>query len=240
MIIGYYVDKSGGDQGLLLSRGGTSWTPVQAPKVANESTGLQTDSQTVCLSSTCLAAGNYYDTSDNLQLSLLSGYGASWTVTEAPLPANALYNPGLSLAVCATASSCTAVGGFFDSPGGWYHGLVISGAGSAWTATEAPIPSNGDFNGSGGIGLVRSVTCPSALKCTAAGFYLGASGKTSDGLLLEGHGSSWKATEAPLPPQGTYGNLFSVTCPSVSSCVAVGSYTNPSGSGQGLILTKSG
>ena len=51
------------------------------------------------------------------------------------------------------------------------------------------------------------------------------------------------STSPPLPPNAGangYASLESVTCPSATSCVAVGSYMDSSGSWQGLIETMSG
>ena len=67
-------------------------------------------------------------------------------------------------------------------------------------------------------------------------------------LLLAGLGASWQATRAPVPanarPVGTQAQgalappeLGSVACPSVSACVAVGSYPARKAGMEGLIVT---
>ena len=59
---------------------------------------------------------------------------------------------------------------------------------------------------------------------------------------LWAHRAVWTATEAPLPADArsnTGETLSAVSCPSVSQCVAVGTYSPTSGGG-GLLLTGSG
>ena len=51
-------------------------------------------------------------------------------------------------------------------------------------------------------------------------------------LLVTGSGTSWTAAEAPLPANAAAdpgAGLGSVACPSASSCVAAGVYTDSSG-----------
>jgi hypothetical protein len=60
---------------------------------------------------------------------------------------------------------------------------------------------------------------------------------------LTGLSTSWTAAEAPRPANAAAdpaAGLTSVACPSASSCVAAGFYTDSSGNGQGLLVTGSG
>ena len=67
---------------------------------------------------------------------------SGWTAAEAPLPAGAAANPGVSVTsvTCPSASSCVAVGTYLDSAGN-LQGLVLTGSGTSWTAAEAPLPA---------------------------------------------------------------------------------------------------
>ena len=83
----------------------------------------------------------------------------------------------------------------------------------------------------------------SAVFCAAVGTYHD-SGSNGQGLLDVLSGGSWSATEAPLAV-GRQGRIrtpvfFSVSCPSVGSCVAVGGYKNSAGGTEGVIDTFSG
>jgi hypothetical protein len=161
-----------------------------------------------------------------------------WTAGEAPLPAGAASNPGVGLGsvACPSASSCVAVGSYFDSSGN-YQGLLLTGSGTSWTAAEAPLPAGAAADPGASLG---SVACPSASSCVAAGIYTDPSGNWHV-LLLTGSGTSWTATEAPLPAGAAGASLGSVACPSASSCVAAGSSTDSSGSNQEpLLVTGSG
>ena len=60
---------------------------------------------------------------------------------------------------------------------------------------------------------------------------------------MTGSGTSWTAAEAPLPANAAASGgafLGSVACPSASTCVAGGFYTDSSGNEQGLLITGSG
>jgi hypothetical protein len=88
--------------------------------------------------------------------------------------------------------------------------------------------------------FLDSVACPSASSCVAAGTYTDSSGD-GQGLLLTGSGTSWTATEAPLPAgAGAGAYLGLVACPSASSCIAAGTYTDSSGNRQGLLVSGTG
>jgi hypothetical protein len=186
-----------------------------------------------------VAVGSYQyaDGSVSYPLGLLiTGTGTSWTATEAPLPANANTTPGsayvtLSSVSCASADNCIAVGEYADSSG-HHDGLLLTFSGTSWTATEAPLPAGADADP---MVSLSSVACPSTAACVAVGQYSDSSGDPQ-GLLLSGSGTSWTATEAPLPAGSAGGNLTAVTCSSPAQCVAVGSYS----SGLGLLLSGSG
>jgi hypothetical protein len=129
-----------------------------------------------------------------------------------------------------------ATGNYTDSSGN-YQALLLTGSGSSWTATTAPLPADAAADPEATIG---SVTCPTASTCVAIGWYNDSSGN-NQALLVTGSGSSWTATAAPLPAgAGPNSWLASVTCPSASACVATGNYTDSSGNNQALLVTGSG
>jgi len=237
---GYYNDSSG-EQGLLLTGSGTSWTATKAPAPAGATADPSTMVNWVtCPSaSSCVAVGSYADSAGNVQGLLLTGSGTSWTATEAPLPSGDQTPAGLDSAACASPSSCVAVGSYDDSSGN-VQGLLLTGSGTSWTATEAPLPAGARDDPNTLSVYVRAVTCVSVSSCVAVGNYADDAGD-GYGLLLTGSGTSWTATEAPLPAGADpVADLDSVVCPSASSCVAVGAYSDTGGDGHGLVLTGSG
>jgi hypothetical protein len=255
--VGYYQDLSGNLQGLLLTGLGRSWAAAEAPLPAGAAASTQVSlgspvcppdvgsvcggaSAVACPSTTeCAAVGTYFDSSGNIQGLLLTGSGRSWAATKAPLPADASTSPQVTLQfmACPSTTECVATGTYTDSTGNT-QGLLLSGSGGSWTATEAPLPTNASTTNR--QVTLGSVACPSATSCVVAGTYADSSGNTQ-GLLLTGSAGTWTATEAPLPagaaanPQVT---LDFVACPSTTECVAAGNYLDSSGQ-QGFLLTGS-
>ena len=149
------------------------------------------------------------------------------------MPANAV-NDGseLSGVSCPTTSFCTVVG-YYDDTSSTADGLILTWAGDAWTAAEAPLPASA---AAGAAMQLSGVSCSSASACAAVGDY-GTSTSITRGVLLMYSGGSWTAGEAPLPPGAgdVYTELHGVSCPSATSCTAVG-YINSS-VGNGLLLS---
>lgn len=157
---------------------------------------------------------------------------AGWTDIVVPLPAGADRTfAQLDSATCPTTTACTAVGSYTGSAG--YQGLLLTGSGSAWTATQAPLPAGAAADP---FVTITSVSCFSASVCAAIGTYVDSAGDTQ-ALLLSGSGSAWTAAEAPLPAGLASGSvqLSGVACASVSTCVAVGAWSSSGKTGPVLI-----
>lgn len=229
---GYNGISSGPADELIVTGSKSAWTPTEAPLPLN---GISFDNSAspavACASTTsCVTAWSYDDTSGTQQGVLESGSGISWTPSEVPLPANAATSnpkvtPGSGVVgqpiACSAAGSCVMVGQYVDSSGNT-DGLLVTGSGTSWTPTEAPLPANATAGG--GIAL-NSVACASATKCVAAGQYQASSG--SQGLMLTGSGTSWTPAAAPAPTNAMANpevQLDSVACPSTTWCVTAGSY----------------
>jgi hypothetical protein len=138
---------------------------------------------------------------------------------------------------CPSAVRCVAVGRYgFSATGTGGQGLLLIRHGSSWKARPAPAPA-----GASSVDLLQ-IACASAATCVAAGTYTDSAG-TQQELLLTGHGTSWTAVEAPLPP-GAGGNplpsISSVACPTAATCVVAGSYEDSAFHEQGLLLTGLG
>jgi len=239
--VGGYTDSSGDQQALLLVSRGSSWTATKAPLPAGAATNPNAYLPDVACPSatTCVATGSYTDSSGDQQALLLVSRGSSWTATNAPLPAGATTSASASLSAvaCPSVADCAAAGMYINSSG-HQQALLVARRGSSWTASRAPLP------GGAAAGWLASVACPSTATCTAAGDYT-TSGDVNYGLLLAGHGSSWTAAKAPLPAGAAANAEVSLpsqdlACPSLSSCVAAGSYLGASGYTQGLLLASRG
>jgi hypothetical protein len=190
--------------------------------------------------STCVAGGEYTDTSGSRQALLTVKSGGAWKAAEAPLPDNAAGNPYAAVATvsCPSSTDCMAAGTYTDDSG-QVQGLLLRWADGSWTPTEAPLPADattqgapftGPNPGPPGQGVI-AVSCPAESECFAVGSYVVAG--YYRGWLLSWSGGSWSAAEAPLPSNGAStpdALLFTLSCPSTSECVAGGDYNSTTGS----------
>ncbi len=246
--VGSYEDSSGNSQGLLLSESSGAWgagveaTPPAGASSSNASVSVNSVS---CGSAgDCTAVGSYEDSSGNSQGLLLGESSGTWaTGVEATPPAGAGANPQLDLGSvsCTSAGNCTAVGNYIDSSGHRQGGLLSASSGTWATGVEAALPSDANrFHPNVGL---ASVSCGSAGNCSAVGTYTDSLGN-SQGLLLSESSGTWATgAEATLPAGASSSNAFvsvnSVSCGSAGNCSAVGTYTDSSGNGQGLLLSES-
>lgn len=132
---GYYVDTSGGNQGLLLNQVAGVWGPaIGASLPANASTTLQNASlsSVSCVSAgACMAVGAYSDSSANREGLLVSEASGTWGPgLEASLPANAAtIGPTVNLnsVSCVSAGNCSAVG-YYSVTNVNRHGVLLTTA----------------------------------------------------------------------------------------------------------------
>jgi hypothetical protein len=240
-LAGYYPDKSGHQQGILVTGHGAAWSSVKAPLPANAAADPDVVMESIACpsASSCTAAGYYTDSAGHEEGLLVAGSGKTWAVTEMPFPAHShpAANPDvLPYAVtCPSVSSCTAIGSYNSSSG--LQGLLVTGSGKTWTATKPPLPANADASAEV---FLNGVACPTATSCLVTGTYSASIGG-NQGMLLTGHGTSWTSREAPLPAHGLgVLSLGPATCVSVSACLVVGTYTDTTEHPRGLLLTGAG
>jgi high-affinity iron transporter len=121
---------------------------------------------------------------------------------------------------CPTAVRCVAVGYYRLRPFPVYatvappdYPLIESYAGGRWREVSGPlVPPNSELAG---------VSCPSTLDCVAVG-YTTSPRNTNQTILVERfNGETWKLEQLPSGARTT-SELSSVSCPSASSCWAVG------------------
>jgi hypothetical protein len=177
---GSYDSTSGAGQGLLLSWSGKTWTPIEAQLPADAAASPDAGFVSVaCPSATsCVAAGSYVDSSGNFEAVLLTGWEASWTPSETPLPANTATpaNVQLHTVACQSATSCLAVGQYLDSSGNTQALIVTGSQQASWQATQAPLPASASTPAE-----LWPAACAPTTWCFAAG-----SSQTGDALLETG------------------------------------------------------
>jgi hypothetical protein len=195
-----------GPHGLAAHWDGTTWTLDANPQPTLDQTVLTGVS---CAStSSCTAVGGPGHTQPTMAE---HWNGTTWTVQPTP-PAIGALDTQLEAVSCPLASSCVAVGGFSNNGS---QPLAERWDGSSWTVQSIPGPAGVTLHG---------VSCSASSACTAVGF--------SDPNLRDPrqrtataerwNGTTW--TSQPIPaPVGAQGTaLYSVSCPSASSCTAVG------------------
>jgi hypothetical protein len=94
------------------------------------------------------------------------------------LPGRTASNPGgyLNTLSCPSAGNCAGGGYFTQGEYGFYYAFVVSERNGEWGEAEAA-PGTTALN-LGGDAAVSSVSCPSAIRCVAAGSYTDDNGKT--------------------------------------------------------------
>jgi hypothetical protein len=241
--VGDYVDAAGHSQGLLLTRSGTRWTAAKAPFPKDAFSDPSVDPTSVACPSTssCVVAASYA-TLPGFQGLLLTGWGKTWHLARAPLPPDAdKDNPAVSIyeLACPSTTSCVAVASYMTSAQ-QSRGLILTGSGTSWTATEMPVPSDAARDPES---VLFHATCASAGTCVISGLYDDKS-HNRQGVLLTGSGTSWTLKAAPAPAGASTDAHSSfeeaLACPKVTVCTGAGSYSLPSFSTRGTILTGLG
>jgi hypothetical protein len=252
--VGSYEDTGGFNFGLIETWNGNSWTATQAPVPVGAGTdgdgnqNVDLESVSCPLSGSCVAVGSYKDASGTFWSLIETLSGGVWTPTAAGTSVGGQATEGsfLDWVTCVSTISCQAVGGYQDGSG-FEVGLIETLAGTTWSATSAPEPSNSGTDGdSHQNATLASVSCSSSSSCAAVGRYVDTTGAEVP-LIDNLSGGAWSVSPGSEPPnagndgdghQG--GRLVAVSCPAPTNCVAVGEYLDTSGNDFPLIEAWNG
>jgi hypothetical protein len=230
--VGGYV--SGGDEyGLGEVLSASVWSPTRLAPTAD----LGEDTAVSCSGSSCAATGDY-NTNNSVIQTVISG---SWNdELTTPLPAGSPGSSELRALDCESSSSCVGVGEY-EAASTETEGLIDYGSGTAYTAQQAPLPS--DQNTSNPVGDLYEISCGAAGACVAAGSYSDTSDNSQGLLETESDTSgtpSWTAASPATPGDGTFLALDGISCFGSYGCVAVGYYENSGDGVSGeIVLTPS-
>jgi hypothetical protein len=229
------------EPGLIAAESGSAWTAIAAPLPANAAADPQALLQSVSCAAagSCVAVGRYLDTSGATQGLVDQLSSGVWTPTEISLPAGSLVSgtsadAQLTDVVCASATSCTAVG-VYALASGSQQALVDNEVGGNWVPAAAPLPAAATGS------QFLSLACPAAGSCVAAGTF--EVGGIFLGFVDTLAGGTWTATALPVPA-GTSSlasianDYLSVVCSDASHCAIAG--TTFDGNYEGLLDTLSG
>ncbi len=246
--VGWYVDGSGNQQGLVETETNGSWTAqdlnLSSLPSVDSNPGAALNSVACTSVGNCVAVGGYDDSGGNQQGLIATETGGSWSVSEvntSPLPS--LYSDATVMVLsvsCPSAGDCSAVGNYFDASDA-EQGLILSESNGTWTAGKLSL-SGLSTDSDPSVGLFQ-VSCASAGNCAAVGAYRDASANTQ-GLLVTESSGTWTAGEAnlsqlPSVHSNPGAELESVSCPSAGACTAVGYYLDGTDTFQGLLLNQS-
>ena len=149
--------------------------------------------------------------------------GAKWVQQSTPNPPQSSTTSLFGVS-CASATSCMAVGRFFNTGSGHWETLAEQWNGTTWSITTTPDPASATF------GTLNGVSCKSASACTAAGGYSTTSTSAADRLVAEQwNGTSWSIKTTPAPAGTTFATFTGVSCSVASACTAAGGYSTTGG-----------
>lgn len=169
----------------------------------------------------CWAVGQYSTNGNVTYAPLVERWnGSGWSLQSAPTPSGS-ERANLRDVSCTSLSSCEAVG-YSRTKSGVYRALAEHWNGTEWQIRSTPEPA-GALNS-----LLEGVSCASAAKCTAVGYYESSSGVTL-GFAEQWDGTQWVLQSTPNPAGAKATYPAAVSCTSSVRCTMVGSYENSSG-----------
>jgi hypothetical protein len=154
--------------------------------------------------------------------------GAATTFAVSAMQTNV--SGSMNAVSCPSAGSCVAVG-YAPATGQMLAETLANGS---WTATT--------LTSSFALASLQGVWCASVTSCIAVG-QGGATTATEQPLVVTLSGTTWGISASDLLPSGQQsepGVLNSISCLSVTSCVAVGSFSPAAAMDEALFATLSG
>lgn len=214
-----------GDQTLVESWDGTTWSVVASPDQTTDDDVLNSVSCTSL--SFCIAVG-FYDNAAGIQRTLIESWrGKSWNIVSSPDTGSG--TNVLTGVSCTSSSACTAVGYDYSSNTG--ATLVESWNGTTWKVVSSP-------NQGSDTSILDGVSCTSASACTAVGYYW--SNGVEQTLVESWNGVAWVVAPLTPDPGSSDNSLTGVSCTSATRCTAVGEYLSSSYDPQTLIEVWNG
>ena len=225
---------------VILTESGNAWTATQAPLPAAAAPASQSLLASVQCPSvgTCVAVGQYLDTSGATQALTEQLSGGTWTPGTLPLPSGASTSGTSAYAQltgvsCPSASWCVASGVYTQTSG--TEVAMLGGYFGSWLSVAAPLP------GAASASQLLSISCPAVGFCVVPGTY-----EVSGDFLPMADtysGGAWSAAALPFPAgtssmASVMNNYLDVSCPAVGTCVVAG--TTFDGNYEGLLDSLSG
>ena len=214
--VGYSYNGSN-NQTLIEEWNGTSWSLVTSANTSTTQINILYGVSCVSASD-CMAAGYYY-TGSYGQTLIEQWNGTSWGIVSSS-DTSTTENNYLGGVTCVSSADCIAVGWY--STTSYDQTLVEQWNGTSWSIVTSPNASTTQDN------YLYGVSCVSVSDCMAVGTYTISSGYEQT-LVEEWDGTSWSIVTSPNTSTTQNNQLQGVNCVSSSDCMAVGDYTNSSG-----------
>jgi hypothetical protein len=208
----------------------TGWVIQRVPVPAGAH-GAYLQSVSCVSGGACLAVGDYAEPGAKGKLSgqpyaVRKTAGTGWKVLTLAPPAG-LSTGSFTGVSCASASFCAAVGYYTSSTTNATEPLAETWNGTAWSVQSIPVPAGS------GLPELYGVSCASPTVCMAVGTYTTTSGEYN--WAVAWNGTSWATVPTASEPGTDADALQGVSCPSVSSCMAVGVDYPTTGPGEVLV-----
>jgi alpha-tubulin suppressor-like RCC1 family protein/sugar lactone lactonase YvrE len=230
--LGAYKTSAGTSVALAGEWNGLEWKR-QAPPQPSGASSWELHHVSCTSASECTAVGSYTNGSGTIVTLAETLSAGEWKIQPTPNPTGARESR-LSGDSCTSASECTAAGSYTNSSGAVVT-LAERLSGGEWKIQPTPNPSGAKES------RLSGVSCTSATSCSAVGLARTGSSSSSDTTLAESwNGTEWKIQPTQNPEGGKGFELSGVSCASVSSCTAVGSYINSTGATVGLAESWNG
>jgi hypothetical protein len=188
------------------------WSTAVTPNVGTSVDNILADTSCVA-TGFCMAVGHQVPGSVDQTLAE-QWNGTTWSVVASPDTGPGLAND-LYGVTCTSVTWCVAVGS--ADTGDALQTLVEQWNGTAWSIVPSPDTDPGQDQ------PLVDVSCTSATACTAVGS-AGTMAGTTVTLVESWDGTAWSIAPSPNTGAGGVSELSSVSCPSGTSCTAVGDY----------------
>ena len=202
-----------------LAAAAPSWALQSAPRPGGSQT---TEFRAVsCPTATfCAAVGSWKDSSKVYETlaetwdARAAAPGSTWRITPSPSLAGDGDRP-LDAIDCLSSKFCLAVGSQV-SASAVHLPLAETWNGTSWSLDTPLVPSGSKVTGFDGV------SCTSTTHCVVVGDYKNSSGRYS--LIETLNGSTWTINSSKSPTGSLFVTLYSVSCATTTSCMAVGVY----------------
>ncbi len=162
---------------------------------------------------------------------------------SAPVTVDPSASGALSLVAvsCVSAGNCTAVGRLADPSTSTYSPAAVSEISGTWGSPVLITLPAGSY-ASGTLNGLTSIQCFSAGTCEAVGRFENSAAGTTTALVTSESGGVWSSASAiGQPANGSSGVsawLTSLSCTSVGSCAAVGTYYDSQDQVEPMVVTE--